>query len=65
MCLFAAAERLRRMADRLVALVVDEHFAATREYYADSSPVSADARAVNPFGLPRNRGAEALQRRPR
>jgi len=53
------------MADRLVALVVDEHFAATREYYADSSPVSADARAVNPFGLPRNRGAEALQRRPR
>jgi hypothetical protein len=31
MCLVAEAERLRRMADRLVALVVDEHFAATRE----------------------------------
>jgi hypothetical protein len=61
MCLVAATDRLRRMADRLVALVVDEHFAAMRAYYA----VSADARAVNPFGLPRNRGAEALQRRPR
>jgi predicted phosphoribosyltransferase/pimeloyl-ACP methyl ester carboxylesterase len=36
----AAADRLRREADELVALAIDERFAAAREYYRDFSAVS-------------------------